>query len=72
MNTDPKDLYCMCVGVFISTGIYCLSGGLGFKKCQGSRSIETAGYPTVFSSASSAFLNSTTRVNCFCPCANIF
>jgi hypothetical protein len=69
MNTDLKDLYCMCVGRLILAGICCLFGGPVFERSQGSRLIETAGLPTGLHSSQSfsAFSNSTIVVRCFYP-----
>ena len=46
MNTDPKVLYCMCVGDLISAGICSLFGGPVFERSQGSGLFKTAGPPT--------------------------
>jgi hypothetical protein len=43
MNTDPKVLYYIVWGGFISAGVCCLYGAPVFKRPRGSRLIETDG-----------------------------
>jgi hypothetical protein len=46
---------CMCVGGFISAGIFCLFGGPVFERSQGASLIETAGAPAGSPISSASF-----------------
>jgi hypothetical protein len=52
---DPRVLWCICVGGLISVGVCCLDSGWVSEQSEGSRLVETAGFPIVSPLSSACF-----------------